>query len=115
MAHKYGAKRTTIDNITFDSRAEASYYQRLKMLKAGGIIQDFEVQPVFMLQEGFKKNGKTHQPITYSADFKVVHPNGFTEIIDVKGGKATMTEVYRIKKKLFEKRYPELTITEVLS
>ena len=27
MAHKYGAKKVTIDGITFDSKAESIYYQ----------------------------------------------------------------------------------------
>lgn len=46
----------------------------------------------------------------YVADFKVTYADGRVEIIDCKGMK---TEAYKIKKKLFEYRYPELTIKEV--
>lgn len=30
MASKYGNKKTIVDDITFDSKAEAIYYQQLK-------------------------------------------------------------------------------------
>lgn len=32
--HKYGAKKTTIDGITFDSKREAEYYEGTKAIKA---------------------------------------------------------------------------------
>jgi hypothetical protein len=107
---KYGAKKTTVDNIVFDSRAEARYYQELKLLKAGGQILSIDLQPEYVLQEAFSKNGKKYQAVKYRADFLVTYPNGKQEVIDVKGVK---TGEYSIKKKLFEKRYTDLTIREV--
>lgn len=107
---KYGAKKTTIDNIKFDSRAEAAYYSRLKMLRKAKQIQEFECQPVFVLVPPFRKNGKHYRGIKYVADFKVTHLDGSIEIIDVKG---VRTQGYLLKRQLFENLYPDLTITEV--
>lgn len=107
---KYGAKKTTIDNIKFDSKAEAMYYSKLKLLKQGKCIKSFECQPEFMLLPSFKKNGKSHRGIKYVADFKIIHLDGSIEIVDVKG---VRTEVYKMKKKMFEYNFPDLTITEI--
>lgn len=107
---KYGAKKTTIDNIKFDSRAEAMYYNRLKMLKQGKQIKDFELQPVFVLVPPFRKNGKHYRGIKYKADFRVEHLDGSIEIVDVKG---VRTQGYLLKRQLFESLYPDLTINEV--
>ncbi|MGX4584037.1 DUF1064 domain-containing protein [Paenibacillus chitinolyticus] len=107
---KYRAKPTMVDGIRFDSKAEAHYYLLLKSEKDKGNIISLELQPVFVLLEGFKKNGKKYRPITYVADFKVKWKDGTEEIIDVKGKR---TEVYGIKRKWFEHRYPKLTIKEI--
>ncbi len=104
---KYKNRKTTIDNITFDSKKEAEYYIVLKSDKRAGKIKDFELQPEFVLQEGFSKNGKLHRPIKYIADFKVYHNDGSIEIIDTKGVK---TKVFAIKRKLFEFEYPDLSL-----
>lgn len=105
--NKYSAKKITIDGHTFDSKREAEYYQELKMRKRAGEIKDFELQPEFTLQEAFKKNGRRYRAIKYRADFKVIFPDGRIEIVDVKG---YSTKVFAIKRKLFEYRYPELTL-----
>ncbi|MFB7817403.1 DUF1064 domain-containing protein [Paenibacillus chitinolyticus] len=107
---KYRAKPTMVDGIRFDSKAEAHYYLFLKSEKEKGNITLLELQPAFVLQDGFKKNGVKYKPIVYKADFKVTWKDGTEEIIDVKGKR---TEVYGIKLKLFERRYPKLTIKEI--
>ena len=104
---KYGNKKVKIDGHTFDSKREAEYYQELKIMKKAGYIHGFELQPVFLLQEAFTKNGKRHQAIKYIADFKVIQEDGRVDIVDVKGHE---TQVFRIKRKLFEARYPDLTL-----
>ena len=101
---KYGNRKTVVDGITFDSQAEAIYYNQLKWLKQARQIKDFKLQPRYILQEGFKKNGKTFRPITYKADFEVINLDGSTQIIDIKG---TITKEFSIKRKLFEKLYLE--------
>ena len=100
---KYNAKRTEIDGICFDSQVEGQYYQHLKKQQEEGKIKGFELQPIFTLQEGFKKNGKHIRPILYIADFKVYYNDGTVQIIDVKGYE---TADFKIKRKLFEKKYP---------
>ncbi|WP_214630006.1 DUF1064 domain-containing protein [Paenibacillus agaridevorans] len=107
---KYGSRKTTIDGVTFHSAAEARYYQQLKLRKLAGDITDFELQPVFVLLEPFRKNGKKYAGIKYKADFRIKHLNGSVEIVDVKGFETT---VYRMKKMLFENKFPDLTLTEV--
>lgn len=102
---KYGAKKTVIDGITFDSKTEGQYYLHLKEKQERGEILAFNLQPSFTLQEGFNKDGKYIRPIKYVADFEVIHIGeyGETEIIDVKGFE---TADFKIKRKLFEKKYP---------
>jgi len=106
-SNKYRAKKKEIDGITFDSKAEGKYYVYLKALKQQGEISDFELQPRFLLQEGFTKNGQRFRPIHYTADFKLIYPDGRIEIVDVKGKK---TRDFVIRQKLFEKKYPDLRI-----
>ncbi|WP_054634834.1 DUF1064 domain-containing protein [Thalassobacillus sp. C254] len=100
--NKYRAKRTVVDGHTFDSKLEARYYQQLLWLKAHGEIKEFTLQPRYILQEAFKKDSTTYQKIEYVADFEVLHEDGSIETVDVKGVETTD---FRIKKKLFHKRY----------
>lgn len=103
---KYRNKKTVVDNIKFDSVLEANRYQELKLLQRAKQISNLRLQVPFLLQEGFKKNGKTHRKIEYIADF-VYEENGQTIVEDTKGMK---TETFKIKQKLFEYKYPELSI-----
>jgi hypothetical protein len=106
---KYHSKTIQVNGIRFDSKKEARRYEELKLLERAGEIQNLELQPEFELQPKFRKNGVTYRPIKYRADFKYTD-HGKIVIEDVKGMK---TDVYKIKKKLFEYRYPDLTIKEV--
>ncbi|EKZ4881536.1 DUF1064 domain-containing protein [Listeria monocytogenes] len=99
---KYNAKKVVIDNIKFDSKAEAAYYQQLKLLKMSGEVVSFDLQPEFILQYSFRKNGKLYRAIKYKADFLVRYSDGREELIDIKG---MLTKEFRIKQKLFEMRY----------
>lgn len=99
---KYNAKKVVIDNIKFDSKAEAAYYQQLKLLKMAGEVVSFDLQPEFILQDSFRKNGKLYRAIKYKADFLVRYSDGHEELIDIKG---MLTKEFRIKQKLFELRY----------
>lgn len=110
---KYNNKKVTIDGINFDSKKEAEYYMQLKLLKRAGEIKDFGLQEKFLLQDGFDKKGKHYRPITYYADFIISHNDGSTEVVDVKASKNFKTQVYKIKKKIFEYKYPDLEIKEI--
>lgn len=108
---KYKNKKITVDGITFDSKKEARRYTELKMLEKGGAIAQLVLQPRFELQESFKKSGKTYRKIEYVADFMYRdNEKGVTVIEDVKGMR---TDVYKLKKKLFEYKYSNLTISEL--
>lgn len=103
---KYGNKKVLIDGIEFDSIAEGNRYKELKLLQRAGIIKELELQPKFLLQESFKKNGKTYRKVEYIADFQYIE-NGKVIIEDVKGKE---TEVFKIKHKLFEYKYRDLEL-----
>ena len=107
MINKYNNKKTTIDDIVFDSKDEALYYQALKNMKANGLIKDFELQPKFILQESFVKDGKKYRAIHYIADFKVINNDGSFYIVDIKG---ILTTEFKIKMKLFNYKYPNIEL-----
>jgi hypothetical protein len=109
---KYHSIKTAIGGRVFDSKAEANRFAELRLLMRAGEVKNIECQPKFLLQDSFKKNGKTYRKIEYIADFKITYADGRIEIEDVKS-KGTKTEAYKIKKKLFELKYPDLTIVEV--
>lgn len=104
--NKYRNKKVIVDNIKFDSILEANRYQELKLLQRTKQISNLRLQVPFLLQESFKKNGTTHRKIEYIADF-VYEENGQTVVEDTKGMK---TEIFKIKQKLFEYKYPNLNI-----
>lgn len=94
---KYKSVRTTIDGITFASKAESRRYIDLCLLKQAHCIKSFELQPKFDLPGGIK----------YIADFKVTDNQGKTWVEDVKG---YQTDVFKIKAKLFKVTYPEIEL-----
>jgi hypothetical protein len=67
MRSKYGAKKTQVDEIVFDSRAEAKRYRELMLLKRAGEVVEVVLQPSYVLMPGFKHKatGKRVQAITY--------------------------------------------------
>ena len=103
---KYNNKKVQVDGYVFDSVLEAKRYRQLVLLERAKIIKNLQLQVPFLLQAGFRKNGKTYQKIEYIADF-VYEENEKTVVEDTKGVK---TEVFKIKQKLFEYKYPNLTI-----
>ena len=108
--HKYNAKKIVIDGIEFDSKKEAERYLELKMLEKAGKIKDLKLQPAFLLQEGFYYRGKAIRQITYRADFEYVDEKGNKVVEDVKG---VETPVYKLKKKLFLKKYSQIVFREL--
>lgn len=57
-----------------------------------------------MFQEGFKKDGKTYRPITYSVDFTFTDRENNIIRIDVKGME---TQQGNLKRKMYEYKYKE--------
>ena len=111
---KYKNKTCVIDGIKFQSIKEGVRYNELKLLEKAGIIKYFNCQPTFLLQDGYKKkDGKIVRPIMYIADFEIFYPDGHCEVEDVKSP-GTITQVFRIKRKLLEMQYPEINFKLVL-
>lgn len=104
--NKYRNKKVQVDMYVFDSIRESQRYKELKLLEKVGEISNLELQPRFLLQDSFKKNGKTYRKIEYIADFQYIE-NGKAIVEDVKG---MQTDVFKLKHKLFEKIYPDLEL-----
>lgn len=98
---KYHAKKTTVDGITFDSRREADRYLVLKSMEEDGAIEDLRRQVRYELVPAFDVDGKHYRPVFYVADFAYVE-DGKEVVEDVKG---MATDVYKLKSKLFARRY----------
>lgn len=100
---KYGNIKVEIDGHQFDSRHEANYYGKLKLLKKAGEVLDFSLQPKYNLVVNGINLG------FYKGDFLVSWKTGETQLIDAKGVK---TPVYQLKKKLVKAIY-DIDIHEV--
>ncbi len=101
---KYGSVRTEVDGIRFDSKAEAARYGELSLLLRSGAISDLRRQVRYPLTVNGMK------VCDYLADFTYVDAKtGKTITEDVKG---TLTDVYRLKKKLMAAIHG-ITIQEV--
>ena len=101
---KFGNQPVVVDGRRFDSKAEARRYEDLRRLHAAGEVLWFCLQPVFRLPGG----------IEYRPDFIVCRRARAEEdalgpvvvvVEDVKGGQATKTKEYRLKKRLMKDRY----------
>lgn len=97
LTHKYGAQRTEIDNIKFDSKLESKYYSYLNQLKQLGEVVFFLRQTPFHLPGG----------VRYVVDFQVFYKNGDIEFVDVKGIDTAMSKA---KRKIVEHLYKPVLI-----
>ncbi len=108
--NKYGAVKTTVDGITFDSKREARRYGELKLLEKVGTISNLKLQPAFKLACGpnpvlIRSNGYPNgRQATYRADFSYNCSDGHV-VEDVKGGAATDTPVSRLKRAMMEAQH----------
>jgi len=101
--NKFHATKTTVDGLKFDSKHEATVYQELAAELAVGRIHHLQRQRVFPLIVPAKKDGLPIVVGRYTADFTCVR-DGELEVIDAKS-RATKTEAYQLRKKLFEALY----------
>ena len=109
--NKFGNKPITIDCINFPSKAEGSRYLQLKLMAQSGEITKLRVHPPFVIVNDFTYRGKKVRGITYVPDFTYLDLRD-NELVaeDVKG---RLTDVYKLKAKLFKKRYPKYRLVEV--
>lgn len=108
---KYNNIKTESDGVEFASAKEARRYQELKLLEAAGEIAKLELQPVFLLQQSFKHNGKTERKIEYVADFRYYEIASKRDVVeDVKG---VRTAAYQIKRKLLLFKFNYIDFREI--
>jgi hypothetical protein len=104
-AQKFGNVKVTTTDGTFDSQKEHRRWCELKLLQRGGVIRNLEHHVPISIDV----NG--HHICKYIADF--VYFEGDVRIYeDVKGNAATITDVFRLKRKLIRALYGvEIRIT----
>jgi hypothetical protein len=90
---KYKSKTTIVDGISFQSKLEAQYYQKLKIRQQAGDIK------YFLRQIPIRLPGK----ISYWCDFMIVENDGSIRYVDTKGFE---TSEFKLKKKQVEALYP---------
>jgi hypothetical protein len=95
---KYGAKKTVVDGVIFDSKVESKRYEFLKGQLRLGEISNLELQPRYQILDAFRRNGKAFRKAEYIPDFRYANLDGVLIIEDVKGLK---TPVYELKIKMF--------------
>lgn len=107
---KYKNIKCEFRGIKFDSIKERNYYLILLDYQKRGLIKDLKRQVSYELIPTYKINGKTIRKTTYKADFTYISvKDNKLHVIDVKGFR---TDVYRLKKKMFEYMY-KIEIEEV--
>lgn len=103
--NKFHAKKKVCGGITFASHAEASRYDELMLLQKGNVIAGLVLQPRFdMVVNG-------HLVGRYTPDFSY-HENGKYVVEDVKS-KATKTEAYGLRIKVFKATHPNIDFREI--
>lgn len=99
---KYNNKKTIIDGITFDSKAEAQRYTQLLLMQRAGLITGLQLQVPFTL---IPKSSKG-RAVVYKADFVYFDTEKKKQVIeDVKG---VRTQVYVLKKRLMQEQGLEI-------
>jgi len=106
--NKFHAKKTEGDGIIFDSKKEAGRYGELLMESRAGLITGLVLQPVYRIQEAFKRDGETVRAIVYRGDFGYFR-DGRLVCEDSKG---VRTEAYKLKRKLVLFRFPDVLFVE---
>ena len=104
MYRKYHNTKTVVDDMVFDSKAEARRWQQLRLMERGGIIRDLRRQVPYVLIKSFRwPSGKACPKTVYKADFVyVIEGTGEVVVEDVKG---VLTPEYKLKKKLMMEKY----------
>lgn len=98
---KYNAQPIVIDGIRFASKAEGAYYTLIRNKPQKVTMQEpFEILPAFRI------NGKRYSARKYTPDFCMYdNDNQLVKVVDVKGGKATMTTDAKLRMLLFMIKY----------
>lgn len=113
---KYNAKKIEYNGVVYDSKFECQRRKELDLLVESGAIKDLEVQKRFVLQEKFVNNqGKHIREIAYVADFYYYDVASEKWVVEDTKSPVTRTQVYMVKKKMFEYKYRDITFIEVVN
>lgn len=108
--NKYHAQKTAVNGVEYDSKWEAERAYQLFAMQRAGQIKNLQRQVKFVLQDGYVNNkGEKIRPICYLADFQYTDNEGRQIVEDTKG---VRTEVFKIKKKLFEAKFKDYIFVE---
>jgi Protein of unknown function (DUF1064) len=100
--NKFRNRKTVVDGITFDSKAEATRYKQLKSLEGNGKIKMLARQVPFVWTVAYSVDDRQWtQKQKYIADFVYIE-NEQKVVEDVKG---FLTAEYRRKRKIMAKLY----------
>lgn len=97
--NKFGAIKTKLDGIMFDSKLESKWYEYLKIRSIAGEISDLDVQKEFPIAI------KDKHVCNYIADYFF-----FDKKLDkwvVGDAKGFITEVFKLKWKMMAAIYPD--------
>lgn len=110
-SNKYHNKKTVYNGVVYDSKKEAKRGYELDLLQRAGKVKDVQRQVSFILQDKYTNNKGEHiRAITYKADF--VYFDCDKNMYIVEDCKGLRLETYKIKKKLFEAKYPDYYFIE---
>lgn len=96
---KFGNQKLTTADGKFDSKLEYYRYQQLRLLERAGKISALERQKEFVLIDKSTYGNK----IVYRADF--AYKIGNEIVVEDCKSDATITPVYKLKKRLLAERY----------
>lgn len=106
---KYNNTKCEYDGFKFDSKKECERYKELKQLEKKGDIVGLELQPKFVIFQGYKYKGKNIRDITYTGDF--AYYDEVEQVLvceDVKSKATAKDKVYCLKKKMIIKKLMEI-------
>jgi hypothetical protein len=96
--NKYGAKRSTFNGRTYDSKFEAGVAVTLEKKKTAGEILDYETQYKVEIW-AHRPDGAPAFKVSHKVDFRVHHKDGSFELIEAKGVETTD---YKMRRKFLE-------------
>lgn len=99
--NKYGAKKTKVGEINFDSKKEATRWMELQLLERGGEISELRRQvKVELIGQYRPLFTRTGRKMKYVADFTYIdNQSGVLVMEDVKGFR---TKEYEVKRAILQ-------------
>lgn len=96
--NKYGAHKTEVDGLVFDSKKESTEWIKLCRMEAAGMISNLKRQT----ELPFVLKGK--KMFVYKPDMEYDAPDGH-HYVDVKSPITAKNPVFRLKRKIIETEY----------